>query len=147
MMLILVHQILVRMEGHVWLKVGWLNVHVLQKRLAIIVLVCEYQIVQDKSAQTLSQNVQIGYDYEHIVNLISRLWSKYFSQNVLSFTLDDTDFCASNPCQKGGTCTPMGNGGFTCNCPVGATGDTCGRTFSSRSFFYKQSGLIGLLHY
>ena len=47
----------------------------------------------------------------------------------LSSTLDDTDMCTPNPCQSGGTCTPVANGGFTCNCPVGATGDTCGGDF------------------
>ena len=36
----------------------------------------------------------------------------------------DTDECASDPCQNGGTCED-GENGYTCTCADGWEGDNC----------------------
>ena len=44
--------------------------------------------------------------------------------SFISFSISDIDECASEPCQKNGTCFD-GVGMYTCNCTSGYTGDQC----------------------
>ena len=39
--------------------------------------------------------------------------------------LSDIGGCFSSPCLRG-TCEPEDNGGFSCDCPTGYSGTTCG---------------------
>ncbi len=42
----------------------------------------------------------------------------------------ELDPCASAPCNAGGVCSPSATGtSFTCNCPAGTFGPTCGKVF------------------
>ena len=48
-----------------------------------------------------------------------------FSISLIYYLLIDIDLCSPNPCHNGGTCTDKGND-FSCDCPGGYNGDTCG---------------------
>ena len=49
---------------------------------------------------------------------------------VRLYYVSDTETCASNPCQNGGSCVD-GIGSYSCSCPTGYEGDHCqiGKTF------------------
>lgn len=49
--------------------------------------------------------------------------------------------CQPNPCQQGGTCTPVGAADFTCQCPPAYTGKTC--TEQAKSYCHPSPCLNG----
>ena len=53
----------------------------------------------------------------------------------MSLQFIDTDECASDPCQNEGTCNDMINH-FTCDCPTGYQGITCGESELNMIFLY-----------
>ena len=121
----LVHQILVKMEGHAWLTVGWRSVHVPQERLETTVLVCEhYQIVQHKLHKILSKMLSLRTDYGNGMLLKRSVNDDVVTCSECSFIPDDVDSCTPNPCQNGGTCM-IDSGVAKCTCPTGKTGDNC----------------------
>lgn len=52
--------------------------------------------------------------------------------------IKDRDECESNPCENGGTCVD-GNNSWSCDCPEGFYGETCGigekTLFCFKTFF------------
>ncbi|KAK3083543.1 hypothetical protein FSP39_025167 [Pinctada imbricata] len=50
---------------------------------------------------------------------------------ILSPVFDNVDYCAGDPCENGGKCK-VANGGYTCECVPGYTGDNCNRRCNAR---------------
>ena len=73
----------------------------------------------------------------------SLVFPKYYSAFHMHDIVVDTDECASNPCQNGGSCSDEVNK-FSCSCASGYEGATCqtGRLLFSTRRYHSHGGIL-----
>ena len=64
------------------------------------------------------------YKLFHLQKIIENGEKILSSNRNIQCLVPDIDECKANPCQNGGTCSNE-NGGYSCKCTNGWTGDTC----------------------